>query len=191
MFIHYVMTCMNGPTRGLVGASDDSSGISDGGPGVRQAVRHPPSARTHASPPCPVTALPVSCKKADQPVRQTNTTTPKAARFQQGPDGVPLPALPGGHRGARARVAAIVIVTFSSRGWWGIRGGTRCSRATPPDFPALGGCPQSADEGCGCRKPHPCAVTCNFPGPTEDRRTGSREDHPLCSCDCPTSPSPA
>jgi hypothetical protein len=45
--------------------------------------------------------------------------------------------------------------------------------------------------GCGCRKPHPCAVTCNFPGPTEDRRTGSREDHPLCSCDCPTSPSPA
>ena len=33
-----------------------------------------------------------------------------------------MPALSGDHRGARARVAAIVIVTFSSRGWVGDSG---------------------------------------------------------------------
>lgn len=64
LFMHYVMTCVDvlrtATLRRVVW-------IPDGGPGVRQTVRHQLPAEAHASPRRPAAALVVSCEKAGNP----------------------------------------------------------------------------------------------------------------------------
>jgi hypothetical protein len=94
-FIPYVMTCMD-VVRTVT--SERVTSLPDCGPGVRQAVRHPPSGRAHASSPCPGHCPARELRRgrstgeADQ-----QSTTPETVAFSD-PDGVSPVCLGGSLR---------------------------------------------------------------------------------------------